>query len=408
MASKKQATQFPGVRYREHKSRKHNGKLDRYFFIRYRAEGKLKEEGIGWASEGWNAKKASLMLADLKKAHLNGEGPQTLAQKREEEQERREAERLEKERIAKETLTYSEYFKKRYYPEAKTNKGKRSFTREESLHRLWIEPVIGKMPFKDIKPFHLEKIKKSMKDGGTSPRSMQYALAVVRQVFNHAIQNSVFEGTHPVRFVKKPKVDNKRMRFLTPAESEVLMADLKKRSTKLYEMACLALHCGLRAGEIFNLTWGCIDFDANSILLVDTKGGRNRTVYMTDLVKQILESKKSGKPTDLVYLNRKGNKVEEISNAFSRAVNKLGLNEGIEDDRMKVIFHTLRHTYASWLVQNGVDLYTVKELMGHSTLAMTERYAHLANENLRNAAKVLQDSMEAVRSNNNIVVPFKS
>ncbi len=171
------------------------------------------------------------------------------------------------------------------------------------------------------------------------------------------------------------------------------MAELKKRSSKLHEMACLALHCGLRAGEIFNLIWGCIDFDAGSILLVDTKGGKNRTVYITELVKQILASKKKGKPTDLVYTNRKGVKVKEISNAFGRAVTKLGLNEGIEDPRMKVIFHTLRHTYASWLVQNGVNLYTVKELMGHSTLAMTERYAHLANENLKNTVKVLENNL---------------
>ena len=69
MGSKKVSTPFPGVRYRVHKTRKHNGgKLDRYFFIRYRVDGKLKEEGIGWASAGWNATKASLLLAELKKA----------------------------------------------------------------------------------------------------------------------------------------------------------------------------------------------------------------------------------------------------------------------------------------------------------------------------------------------------
>ena len=407
MAKQWHSTQFPGVRYRQHKSRKHNNQPDRYFAIRYRVNGKPKEEGIGWSSEGWNAKKVSLMLADLKKAHLNGEGPQTLGQKRVEEQERRKAEKLENERIARETLTYAEYFDKRYYPEAQINKGWRSYQREDSLHRLWIGPIIGHMPFKDIKPFHLEKVKKRMKDAGRSPRSMQYALAVVRQVFNHAIKNGVFQGDHPVRFVKKPKVDNKRMRFLTPSEAEILLANLKSRSGQLYEMACLALHCGLRAGEIFSLTWGCIDLDAGSILLVDTKGGKNRTVYMTDLVKQILKGKTTGKPTDLVYTDRKGNKVKEISNAFGRAVNDLSLNEGIEDPRMKVIFHTLRHTYASWLVQNGVDLYTVKELMGHSTLAMTERYVHLANENLKNAVKVLESSLITSQSESANTIPYK-
>ena len=82
MASEKIPTQFPGVRFRYHKTRKCNGSLDKYFFIRYHVDGKLKEEGIGWASEGWNAKKASLELASLRKAQLTGEGPQTLQEKR--------------------------------------------------------------------------------------------------------------------------------------------------------------------------------------------------------------------------------------------------------------------------------------------------------------------------------------
>ena len=127
MASNKFSTQFPGIRYRVHKSRKYAGRnLDRYFFIRYRINGKLKEEGIGWASSGWNAKKASIVLSDLKKAHLTGEGSQTLAEQRAFENEKREQERLEKERIKKETLSFSDYFRKRYFPEAKVNKGWRS------------------------------------------------------------------------------------------------------------------------------------------------------------------------------------------------------------------------------------------------------------------------------------------
>jgi len=61
------------------------------------------------------------------------------------------------------------------------------------------------------------------------------------------------------------------------------------------------------------------------------------------------------------------------------------------------VFHTLRHTYASWLVESGVDLYTVKKLMGHSTIAMTERYSHLGNNTLQNAVKVFEGSL--VKSN---------
>ena len=64
----------------------------------------------------------------------------------------------------------------------------------------------------------------------------------------------------------------------------------------------------------------------------------------------------------------------------------MGLNEGITDPRQKLVFHSLRHTYASWLVQGGEAVYTVQKLIGHSTLAMTERYSHLAPDHLRQAA----------------------
>ena len=73
----------------------------------------------------------------------------------------------------------------------------------------------------------------------------------------------------------------------------------------------------------------------------------------------------------------------------------LKIENGIYDRRQKVYFHTLRHTFASWLVQSGESLYTVKELLGHSTMAMTERYSHLASKNLKNAVMKLEDSLKA-------------
>jgi len=387
MATKKTATKMPGVRYREHKTRKYMGKPDMYFSIRYRINGKLKEEGIGWASQGWNATKVSVVLSDLKRNHLTGDGPQTLAEKRELEY----AERL---RIEKEALKFSSYFKDRYYPEAKENKQPKSYKREKSLHKKWIKPVIGHMTFRDIKPFHLEKLKKVMRNAKKSPRSIQYALAVTRQVFNHAINNESFEGDNPVRKVSKPKVDNKRVRFLSLDEADDLLKEINGRSQRLYEMSLISLHCGLRAGELFDLEWGCVDFKNERLLLMDTKGGVNRSIYITKAVKDMLSQKEPGKPTDLVFPSRKGERIKEVSNAFGRAVDELEFNKGITDDRHKVVFHTLRHTYASWLVQNGVDLYTVQKLMGHSTIAMTERYAHLAPDNLKAAVRVLEKSLE--------------
>jgi len=395
MSSKKYPTKFPGVRYRLHPTRKHNNnKLDQYFTIRYRVNGKLKEEGIGWASHGWNATRASRILSELKESHRTGDGPQTLAEKREIQKDKRDRKEAEKVRIAKETFTFSEYFDKNYYPEAKINKGWRSYKREKSLFELWIKPVIGNMPFKNIRPFNLERIKKNMSDAGKAPRSIQYALAVVRQVFNHATKNETYSGENPARMVTKPKFDNRRMRFLTHREADDLLNNLKARSKQLHDLALLALHCGLRAGEIFDLTWGCVDLDTDRLLIIDTKSAKNRTVYMTNEVNDMFQGRKPGKPTELVFKDRKGNRIKEVSNSFRRAIDKLGLNKGITDPRLKVYFHSLRHTYASWLVQNGINLYTVKELLGHSTLAMTERYSHLAKDTLKNAVLILEKSID--------------
>jgi integrase len=392
--SPKHKTHYPGVRFREHPTRKFNGKQDKYFFVRYRYQGRLKEEGLGWASEGWNASKASGVLGKLKQSIKLGEGPQTLAEKRRILKEKQEAEQARREREARENITFGHIFLNQYSSSAENDKGERSVRREKDLFKLWISPVIGNLPLKDISAFHLERIKKNMSDAGRSPRSVRYALAVIRQVFNFAKFNNLYGGEVPVGKVRMPQADNKRYRYLSHEEAGRLLGYLASKSPQVYEMALISLHCGLRAGEIFSLTWGDLEFQNGTMFLKDTKGGRNRTAFMTQAVKERLKAKTPGEKDDLVFPGRDGVKISSIPNTFDRAIEKLGFNTGVTDRRQKVVFHTLRHTYASWLVEEGVDLYTVKKLMGHSTISMTERYSHLGNDTLQNAVKVLEESLK--------------
>ena len=141
------------------------------------------------------------------------------------------------------------------------------------------------------------------------------------------------------------------------------------------------------------MTWGNADLNRR-IINVDGKGGKNRPAFMTDQVKTMLESLGGGKPYDLIFPDRNGKKIKRISNTFQRSVNDLGLNDGITDSRQKVVFHTLRHTYASWLVEDGTDLYIVQKLMGHSSLEMTERYAHLGENTLQNAIRSFEKKIK--------------
>jgi len=102
----------------------------------------------------------------------------------------------------------------------------------------------------------------------------------------------------------------------------------------------------------------------------------------------MLRTRDQGKPSDYVFQGRKG-KVGRMSFTFFRAVDDLKLNNGIDDPRLQICFHSCRHSYASWMIEQGADLYTVQKLLGHKTNIMTQRYAHLSENRLKDAAKAL-------------------
>lgn len=177
-------------------------------------------------------KKANHLRSEIVQNIREGKSPQSLAEKRQIEKELREAKDAEKKRKAKENLTFGRYFEETYFPNAKANKKAWSWKRERSLFKLWISPVIGKMPLKDIRPLNLERIKSNMVKGSQSPRSINYALAVIRQVYNSAKQNRIYGGESPLIGVTKPKAENKRIKFLTHTEADNLMKALKKKIKK--------------------------------------------------------------------------------------------------------------------------------------------------------------------------------
>jgi integrase len=387
-------TSYKGVRFREHETRRHGMQLDRYFSIRYQHNGKQREEGLGWQSEGWTAKKASFERAALQKAKTLGEGPASLEEKREIEKQRREKERQEKARLEKEGLTFGQFFTETYYPIAKTSKKRESYIKENEHFNTWLSPVIGNIPLSQLTHFHIEKLKKKMQDAGKAPRMVQYVFATMRQAWNMARKAGIVFNESPTKQVKVPKIDNRRMRFLSQEEAEALLKELLLWNTTVYNMAVLSLHTGMRAGEIFNLKWGCIDIDRGIINILDPKGNVTHSAYMTDQVKALFKKLRRKGPEDFIFTDKEGNKFKEIPSTFRTVVNKLGFNNGITDQRRKICFHSLRHSYASWLVEAGTDLYTVKELLGHCNITMTERYSHLGQNTLQGAVKNLERTMK--------------
>ena len=250
----------------------------------------------------------------------------------------------------------------------------------------------------------MEKVKRAMVIKEKAPRTIQAVLALARQVWNQARNNGIVSGDWPGRSVKAVRFDNRRMRFLTYEETDKLLTKFKEISPQIHDMALLSLDTGVRAGEIFSLTWEDVHIDIGQFMVAG-KNGKNRTAFMTERIKEMFQALPEGQ--GLVFPSRTGEKIGQISSTSERVINTLGLNDGITDRKNKATFHSLRHTFASRLVENGTDLYVVKELMGHSTLSMTERYSHVRNESLQSAVSRMEKATKE-KSDKADVVPLEA
>ncbi|MCT4534777.1 site-specific integrase [Halodesulfovibrio sp.] len=381
-----------GVRWYLHESRKHGGRFDRCFGLRYSAAGKRFQPTLGWASKGWTEQKAAIELAKLKDAYKLGEGEYSLSAKRQKvaEEKRQAEEKAERQRAAK--ITFSQFWEKHYWP-AQQHKAKGSLNTEDGLYRNWLSPALGTTPLSEITPGTLTLIKNDMLEKRKTPSTVKYAMRVFSQVWNTAQKEGIVVGINPTKGVSIPKADNARSRFLTKEESELLLSTLKPKSQQTHDMALLALYCGLRFGEIAKLTWNYVDLLHETLTIVDAKNkGKNRPAFMTKKVVAMLTAQKemADSATGLVFPSRVGTIQSSVSKTFSRTADEM-FNVNVTDSRQKVCFHTLRHTFASWLVQRGVDLFKVKELMGHEDIKMTQRYSHLAPDGLRSVISVIED-----------------
>jgi integrase len=148
------------------------------------------------------------------------------------------------------------------------------------------------------------------------------------------------------------------------------LAEVKRRSIDSWRIVQLSLYAGLRFGEIAALTWSDIDLERNTICIRNPKNGRTRHAYLTETLRATILEMEPGGKSDLVFPDRSGQKRKAMSDAFDRAVAALKLNEGIDDPRQKIVFHSCRHSFASWLAEAGTPLQVIQKLLGHKTLSV--------------------------------------
>lgn len=395
-------TQYPGVRYREHPTRKQrSGQLDRYFSIRYKDDGRTVEEGTGWATEGWNAEKAHAVLATIKQNKRTGQGPLSLADMREDAAKERVATEREAEEERASHMLLQDFFENYYMPEAKRTK--RSWLTDEQRFNKVLKPAIGAKPLRMITKSEIQAIMDGLVDSGAAPSTVKqyrsilshtFALACETELHGHAL----FRGQSPVQGVKVPPIKNARERFLTAKEASALIKAAKKLPNQdLHDCIVLSLNTGLRLGELRRLHWPDVDLTHTMLTVRDEAhrkpGGK---VPLNDTAVSIFKTRRDTSKNGaegLVFPPLRGDESRtNLTHAFRALVDDLGLNKGIrQDDRARrIVFHSLRHTFASWLAIGGTDIYRIQKLMRHKTITMTMRYAHLIPDATRQAVHDLK------------------
>ena len=214
-----------------------------------------------------------------------------------------------------------------------------------SIH---IVDKLGHIPLDSIDSKTMQSFKNQLESSNLSPQSVKHVLALIRRVINRSIRTETWSGRNPICLIDMPRVDNKRERFLMPDEAKALLASVRRRSDQWYRIALLSLHTGMRAGEIFALDGDRVDLGNRLARVVDGKTG-SRWVHLTETACRVLRESGPLVPGEPVFKSRGGQRISVVSCTFDRAVDELKLNAGISDRRARIVFHSLRHTYASWL-----------------------------------------------------------
>ena len=244
------------------------------------------------------------------------------------------------------------------------------------------------MPLTEYTSIDIEKYKFKLLDTGVSKVTVNIRYRSVNTLFNFAIKHNIIENT-PFRATRQFKIPKQSPQFLTIEQFNKLLNIVVEDN--LRDIFTFAVLTGMRLNEISNLRWESIEWKSNIIHILNTeefvtKNSKERTVPMHQVVVEMLQRRyKRFGNSKWVFCKSTLYKYSGsyISHKFRHYCEVMGYPK-------KYHFHTLRHTFASWLVAQNVNIYTVMELLGHSNVTTTQIYAHLQKSQLQNSVNQLK------------------
>jgi len=376
---KRHKTNKTGVFYR-HSTTK--GKQDKTYYIVYKDKNnKTVESKVGKYSEGIRVQFAHEKYIETLNNIKLGEQPPIKRKKRK-------------------IFTFEDAFNV-YIAHAKTDK--KTWDKDEELYNNHLSDFHKKelvcLTQKDFNDLKIEKLQTH------SDRTVQYILAVARQIINYAINNALVKNyVNPLSNgkVKVKKVDNASNGFFTHEQANELLKTLqeyKGSTSHIYELTVLLLHTGARFSEVASLRWKDIDYKNKTIYFKPTKEGNERHIAMSNLVEDVLKSLPVKR--EFVLSTIKGTQIGQMPNKWQEIVDAMIPDNKItvkrtdkngewkeltkeerellkQQKKSRLTVHNLRHTHASWMAVSGVfNLMEIRDELGHKTTKMCERYVHL-------------------------------
>ena len=258
----------------------------------------------------------------------------------------------------------------------------------------WWKENIGDYSLADVTPAliaqYRDKLARAPSQRGESRSNatVNRYLAVISHLFTMAINEWGWVEDNPLRKVTKPKESRGRVRFLSDEERARLLVECKKSESQyLYLAVVLALSTGGRRMEILGLSWNDVDFNRGIITLHETKNGERRILPLTGRALELMQqhSKVRHVTSKLVFPGKNPDNAVDLRTPFETVLKRAE----IDDFR----WHDLRHSCASYLAMNGASLAEIAEILGHKTLQMVKRYAHLSEAH---TSKVVARMNEAI------------
>ena len=259
-----------------------------------------------------------------------------------------------------------------------------AYKQKETLIRQLVD-IFGGYPLRMFNTKLIEQYQSDRLEKGNKPATINRHIATIKHIFTKAVEWDLVEE-ETLKRIRKAKLleeNNRRLRYLSRDECKALVQEC---ASHLKPIVTMALNAGLRRGEILSLKWENIDLKHGFILLDKTKNGERREIPINTTLHDTLTGIKRRLDVPWVFHDAlTGSPYGDIKNSFNGAYRRAGIKD--------FHFHDLRHPFASHLVMAGIDITTVKELLGHKTLTMTLRYTHLAPSHKVKAVDVLNETL---------------